>query len=77
MNKVTTEQVEPTTYNEAMSSAEKEPWSKAMNEETSALKKSGTWTLTELPEGKTAIGCRRVVRSRQTKMVTYPSTRHV
>ena len=62
MNKVTTEQVEPTTYNEAMSSAEKEQWSKEMNEEINVLKNSDTWTLTELPEGKTAIGCKWVYK---------------
>ena len=62
MNKVTTEQVKPTTYNEAISSTEKEQWSKAMNEEINALKNSGTWTLTELPEEKTAIGCKWVYK---------------
>ena len=62
MNKVTTEHVEPTTYNEAMTSTEKEQWSKAMNEEINALKNSGTWALSELPEGKTAIGCKWVYK---------------
>ncbi|WP_176044637.1 hypothetical protein, partial [Escherichia coli] len=35
--------VEPSTYNEAINSAEKEQWIKAMQDEVDTLVKRGTW----------------------------------
>ena len=52
--------VVPTTYNEAVASQSAEKWKLAMNEEIQALEENKTWTLSELPQGKRAIGCKWV-----------------
>lgn len=64
INKVTIEPTEPKTYQEALSNNEAECWSKAMNEEMKCLKNNQTWILTELPEGKTAIGSKWVYKAK-------------
>lgn len=43
----------PSTYHEALSN---KGWKKAMLEEIAALEQNNTWTLTDLPEGKKAVG---------------------
>ncbi|KAD6795802.1 hypothetical protein E3N88_06698 [Mikania micrantha] len=45
--------VDPVTYLEAAGKVE---WQQAMKEEMAALKKNNTWELTNLPEGKNAVG---------------------
>lgn len=50
---------EPAYYSQAI----KDPhWIQAMNSEISALEKNQTWTLTELPPGKKAIGSKWVYK---------------
>ncbi|CAL8092397.1 unnamed protein product [Prunus armeniaca] len=46
---------EPTSYKEAICNP---LWQQAMNEELSALHKTGTWDLVPLPPSKHAVGCR-------------------
>ena len=37
-------------------------WKEAMNNELSALERNKTWTLTELPVGKKAVGCKWIFK---------------
>ena len=46
---------EPRSFKEAVT---KKEWVKAMNEELEALEMNNTWEITELPPGKTPIGCK-------------------
>ena len=56
-----TQQVEPKSYTEAS----KDPnWIQAMNVEIRALEANHTWTFTDLPPHKTAIGCKWVYKIR-------------
>ena len=64
INKFTVESTEPKTYKEALSSIEAKQWVEAMDAEIKSLKKNETWSLTELPEGKTAIGCKWVYNAK-------------
>lgn len=50
---------EPNTFLEAMKSVE---WQNAMEEEIKALQANNTWSITELPKGKTPIGCKWVYK---------------
>ena len=46
----------PATYHEAMRCEDAEQWKKAMDEEIETLKKNETFSLSELPKDKTAVG---------------------
>lgn len=48
---------EPTPYTEAVKDGR---WREAVMQEIQALEKSGTWTVTQLPPGKKALGCKWV-----------------
>lgn len=50
---------EPNNYNDASQVSE---WCEAMNEELKALEENKTWTITDLPLGKKAIGCKYVYK---------------
>lgn len=63
-NKTTTEITEPRTFQEAQISNETKQWSEAMNIEMESLRKNKTWTLTELPLGKTVIGSKWVYKAK-------------
>uniref|UniRef100_A0A5S6Q5K6 Reverse transcriptase Ty1/copia-type domain-containing protein n=1 Tax=Trichuris muris TaxID=70415 RepID=A0A5S6Q5K6_TRIMR len=52
----------PTTFREAMESAEAVHWSKAMNEELCSLKENSVWSLVDLPPGKKVLNTRWVLR---------------
>ncbi|KAK9118982.1 hypothetical protein Scep_017075 [Stephania cephalantha] len=52
---------DPSNYKEA---AEKEEWRKAMEEEMKAIEKNETWEITDLPEGKNAIGLKWVFKTK-------------
>src|SRR3954464_420669 len=56
---------DPSTFQEATSSQEREKWMGAMVEEMEALHKNQTWDLVELPKGKRAIGCKWVYRKKE------------
>ena len=55
-----TEEVLPQSYEEAINGPEGDQWKEAMDAEIGQLKEMGTWQVTELPEGRKAIGCRWV-----------------
>ncbi|GKE79396.1 retrovirus-related pol polyprotein from transposon TNT 1-94 [Tanacetum coccineum] len=55
----------PTTYSEAVRDSENEKWRIAMSEEMQSLQKNHTWELTNLPEGKKAIGCKWVYAKKE------------
>lgn len=52
-------QMEPTSFKEAMKN---EKWRNAATSEVDALESSGTWTVTDLPPGKHAIGCQWIFK---------------
>ena len=56
---------EPTSYKEAMRSANKENWEAAVKEELKSINKNQTWDLVELPEGRKAIGSKWVFKLKQ------------
>ncbi|KAJ4749494.1 Retroelement pol polyprotein-like [Rhynchospora pubera] len=58
LNAVTKEK-EPEYFGEAMKNKN---WQEAMKAEIKALEANGTWTVEELPQGKTPIGCKWVYR---------------
>jgi len=53
---------EPKTYAQAMSCPDADKWKQAMNEEMQSISENKTWTLTELPKNKKAIGCKWVYK---------------
>ncbi|GJW86312.1 retrotransposon protein, putative, ty1-copia subclass [Tanacetum coccineum] len=55
----------PTTYSEAVEDSENEKWRIAISEEMQSLQKNQTWELTNLPEGKKAIGCKWVYAKKE------------
>ena len=56
---------EPSTYTEAVSSADTDKWMVAMNEEMESLYKNGTWVLVEPPKGKKIVGCKWVFKKKE------------
>ena len=52
-------QLEPTSFKEAMKDKK---WRNAATGEIDALERSGTWTVTDLPPGKQAIGCKWIFK---------------
>ena len=55
---------DPTTYYEALHSPEAEKWVHAMTEEVNSLKESKTWELVRLPDGRQAIQCKWVFKTK-------------
>ncbi|GKC21018.1 retrovirus-related pol polyprotein from transposon TNT 1-94 [Tanacetum coccineum] len=55
----------PTTYSEAVRDSENENWRIAMSKKMQSLQKNHTWELTNLPEGKKAIGCKWVYAKKE------------
>lgn len=55
----------PQTAQEALNCEQSEMWKTSMQEEFESLIKNNTWTMVELPENKTAIGCRWVYSVKQ------------
>lgn len=50
----------PKTYEEAMQSANRKEWIKAMDAELASMKENQVWTLMPLPPGRKAVGCKWV-----------------
>lgn len=53
---------EPTTYAEAMASPDAHLWRAAVESEYDSLQRTGTYSLSRLPEGRHAIGCKWVFK---------------
>lgn len=53
---------EPRTFEEAVNGPEAEAWKAAMNDEMHSLKQNGTWTLTNLPENRKAVGSKWIFK---------------
>lgn len=56
---------DPSTFQEAIGSSERDSWMEAMVEEMESLKKNKTWELSELPEGKKPVGCKWVYKKKE------------
>src|SRR4051812_10294751 len=56
---------DPSSFQEATCSQEREKWMGAMVEEIESLHKNQTWDLVELPKGKKAIECKWVYRKKE------------
>ena len=54
-------------FKEAMSSEDWDEWEKAIGEEIGMLEKMGTWRLEDLPDGRTAVGCKWVFLKKKDK----------
>lgn len=67
---------EPKTYKQAISCEEKQKWLDSMQEELNSIEKNKTWTLVDLPLGRTAIGSRwvyKIKRDQDNNPVKYKS----
>ena len=53
--------VEPRMYEQAILNPQ---WIQAMDEELNALHQNQTWTITDLPKGKKAIGCKWIFKTK-------------
>lgn len=53
---------EPRSYDEAMSSVQKDKWIIAMQDEIESMKENKTWNLVELPSDRKAIGCKWIFK---------------
>lgn len=58
----TAQTVEPKTYKQAMSGSDRDLWAAAIEEELNSLNVMGVWELSDLPPGKSAIGCKWVFK---------------
>lgn len=63
-NMSTENMMDPKSIKEALTSQHADEWYKAIEEEYTSLINNKTWTLTDLPEGRTAVGCRWVFKSK-------------
>ena len=67
---------EPATWQEALAGPDSEAWWESMTEEIDSTTEAKTWDLVELPEGRTAIGCKWVQgrkRDAEGKVVRFKS----
>jgi len=64
VNKAAHEATEPKSFTDALASTDSKKWIEAMNAEMESLQSNETWNLTTLPEGKTAIGCKWVYKTK-------------
>ena len=56
---------DPSTFQEAIESFEKDKWMEAMVKEMESLSKNKTWESMELPKGKKSIGCKWVFKKKK------------
>lgn len=54
--------IEPSTFSEAMSGVNSDEWLQAMSEELESTSQANTWSLTPLPAGRSAVGCKWVYK---------------
>ena len=56
---------EPSCYQEAVEGSNNEKWKEAMKDEMNALAKNATWDLVELPRNRKTVGCKWVYKSKK------------
>ena len=74
INKLTAENDDPKSYEEALSSQEAQHLMNAINEEIESFSANKTWTLVKLPAGKTTVGCKWVYKTKtdeEGKIIRY------
>jgi hypothetical protein len=59
---LTSENIEPRTYKQAIECKDKDKWISAMREEINSITKNKTWTAVDLPEGSHSIGSKWVFK---------------
>lgn len=67
-------EVEPVTFEEAMSCPERDAWVAAMESELESHRINGTWELVPLPKGRKLVGCRwiyKLKRNEANEIVRY------
>uniref|UniRef100_A0ACD5XBE3 Uncharacterized protein n=1 Tax=Avena sativa TaxID=4498 RepID=A0ACD5XBE3_AVESA len=64
---------EPTAYNEAIASVDREKWVSAMQEEMQSLEKNGTWDVVRLPKQKKAVRCKWIFKKKEGLSPKEPS----
>ena len=60
---------EPMSYAEAMVGPDSDEWLKAIKSERGSMYENKVWTLEEPLDGRKAVGCRWILKGRQTIMV--------
>ena len=58
---------DPMNLQEALSSLDADLWQEAINDEIESLESNKTWHLVDLPPGCKPIGCKWVLKKRETK----------
>ena len=53
---------DPTTYSKAVMSSDSDEWLKAMKFEMDSMYTNQVWTLVDMPEGVTPIGCKSIFK---------------
>lgn len=56
---------DPKHYKEAMNSPHSDKWMKAMEDELDAIERNNTWKVVNLPQGRRAIGCKWVYKTKR------------
>ena len=62
---VKSDEMDPSSFEEAVTSTNSEDWTKAMYEEYESLQKNATWKLVEAPVNANIIDCRWVYKTKQ------------
>lgn len=63
----TSNPTEPKTYKQALKCPDNVQWILAMEEELKSIEDNNTWSVVDLPKGRTAIGCRWVYKLKQSE----------
>jgi hypothetical protein len=61
-------QEEPGSYEEAMASDDRDKWLEAMKDELRSIEANETWDLVDLPEGRTAVGSKWVLKIKRDEL---------
>jgi hypothetical protein len=64
---------EPSNYSEAITSADRNNWMAAMQDEMESLEKNGTWDLVKLPKNKKPIHCKWIYKRKESISPSEPA----